>query len=152
MSKPMQFRYRGSPLNWVGNESGFYLKFSGELMSELANIFAPNPEQIRRMLFELRSRLAWSQAYLGAVLGVPKATLRKWELGQRNPSGAAKKLIWLLHALFLNPGAARNDRDIASWGLGIGRIDLGARLDLKSPSDGLTQVETTDGSSQGTLD
>ena len=69
------------------------------------------------MLLEMRTRLRWSQEFAASVLGVPLATLRKWEDGTRNPSGAARKLIWLLHDSLLDgPRKAFNAWDCAMWG------------------------------------
>jgi DNA-binding transcriptional regulator YiaG len=45
-------------------------------------------------LVKLRSeRFGMSRCAFAMVLNVPEATLRKWEHGQRNPSGAAARLI-----------------------------------------------------------
>jgi len=102
----------------------FYPNFSGELMSVFSFVYGPQPDAIRKALLELRIRHNWPRSYLAAVLGAPKATVRKWELGERKPSGAARKLIWLLHALLLRPDLIRNHFDIASWAVESLRADL----------------------------
>lgn len=40
-----------------------------------------------------RARLGLSQDKFALLLGVPAATLRKWEQGQRHPTGAARTLL-----------------------------------------------------------
>lgn len=102
----------------------FYLNFSGQFLNSVAHVFAPKPDTLREMLVAVRCHFKWPQAYLAAMLGVPTATLRGWEKGQRNPSRAAKKLIWLLHALLLDPGKIRTHRDIACWGGEWGFCDI----------------------------
>ena len=75
------------------------------------------------MLLKLRKDFGWPQEHLAAVLGVPKVTLRRWESGERQPSGGAKKIIWLLHTLYFAPERVRNDFDLATWGGKFGTID-----------------------------
>ncbi len=50
------------------------------------------------------------------MLGVPLGTLRRWEEGVRQPSGAAKRVIWLLHGWFCEPNQPRNPMSFLSWG------------------------------------
>jgi putative transcriptional regulator len=45
-----------------------------------------------------------SRGAFASVLNVPSDTLRKWETGKRNPSGAARRILDLLST---NPGVAR---------------------------------------------
>ena len=45
---------------------------------------------------DLRARLHLSQAVLAAVLNTSPSTIRKWELGDKNPSGPSLKLLDLL--------------------------------------------------------
>ncbi|HEY2329251.1 MAG TPA: helix-turn-helix domain-containing protein [Verrucomicrobiae bacterium] len=51
---------------------------------------------IRSNFIRLRQKLRWSRAGMAAFLGVDRSVLRRWETGERNPSGAARRLIWLL--------------------------------------------------------
>ena len=82
-----------------------------------ADALAPDTEAIRHMLIELRTKLKWPRYFAAVVLGVPASTLAKWENGTRNPSGAAKKLIFLLHALVVDDSEkVKNCWDVAVWG------------------------------------
>jgi putative transcriptional regulator len=47
-------------------------------------------------------KLRMSRAAFAKVLNVPPATLRAWECGKRNPSGAAIRLLDLVHKLPLH--------------------------------------------------
>ncbi|NQU65420.1 MAG: helix-turn-helix domain-containing protein [SAR324 cluster bacterium] len=42
---------------------------------------------------QIRQRYKLSQNKFAALLGVSVSTLRKWEQGQRNPTGPARKLL-----------------------------------------------------------
>lgn len=42
---------------------------------------------------ETRASFALSQAKFAKLLGIPVGTLRDWEQGKRNPSGAARTLL-----------------------------------------------------------
>lgn len=44
----------------------------------------------------LRERLSLSQSVLATVLNTSASTVRKWELGDKNPSGPSLKLLDLL--------------------------------------------------------
>jgi DNA-binding transcriptional regulator YiaG len=72
--------------------------FSGEFLLTLAKLFAAEPEEIRRMLLDLRRRRGWSQGVAAAMLGVSRSALVKWEGGARKPCGSAARLICVLHA------------------------------------------------------
>ncbi|MEI8038043.1 MAG: helix-turn-helix domain-containing protein [Verrucomicrobiota bacterium] len=43
----------------------------------------------------IRQRLGMSQPEFAGLLGIPVATLRKWEIGPTQPSGAARTLLLL---------------------------------------------------------
>ena len=43
----------------------------------------------------IRHRLGMTQPEFAALLGIPIATLRKWEIGPSQPSGAARTLLLL---------------------------------------------------------
>ena len=59
------------------------------------------------MLFELREHLELPVEALAVLLGVPRITMRKWLKAERNPCGAAKRLIWVLHSWVFNPSIFR---------------------------------------------
>ncbi len=81
----------------------------GELMATAEQISA------RGILLKLRTERGLSRPCLAAVLGVPLATLRRWEEGTRQPSGAARKLVWLLDR-WLAGQPPRSLMDMATWG------------------------------------
>lgn len=45
---------------------------------------------------EMRERLHMTQEQFAATFHISPWTLRKWEQGERKPSGAAAILLWLL--------------------------------------------------------
>jgi putative transcriptional regulator len=47
----------------------------------------------RKLVAEARSRAGLSQEKFAELLGISPRTLRDWEQGRRNPSGAAKTLL-----------------------------------------------------------
>ncbi len=59
----------------------------------LAPIPAYNSEDIRSM----REKLKLSQTVLASVLNTSVSTIRKWEQGDKLPSGPSLKLLNLLH-------------------------------------------------------
>jgi len=72
---------------------------------------------VRRMLAELRDALQCSTPHLAAILGTPLATVRKWFSGERNPSGAASRLVWLLHTQTTTPGLLEKNPGLwLEWG------------------------------------
>lgn len=101
-----------------------------EGMLRLSDCFAPEPKKVRRMLLALRRHHRWSQRFAAAVFGVPITTMTKWESGKRNPSGAAAKFIFLLHALLVEKTTVKNCWDLAHWGKFPCRGDLVAAIVL----------------------
>lgn len=77
---------------------------------------APSRAEIRETLIRLRRQFRWPRSTLAAVLGVSTHTLRRWEGGQRNPTGAARRLVWLVNALLRHPEELVNARDLILWG------------------------------------
>lgn len=57
---------------------------------------APVPEYDAGTIRALRERLQLSQAVLAAVLNTSLSTVRKWELGDKKPSGPSLKLLSLI--------------------------------------------------------
>ncbi len=58
--------------------------------------FDPIPEYDSRKIRALRDHLQLSQAVLAAVLNTSLSTVRKWEVGDKHPSGPSLKLLSLL--------------------------------------------------------
>ena len=88
---------------YYGRDGEIVTAAPGAFGLRLAQAYCPSTDAIREMLLQIRRRRNWSQPAMAGVLGVPLHTLRKWEEGARNPSGAAKKLIWTVHALVFEP-------------------------------------------------
>ena len=70
----------------------------------------------RETLLKLRRKHSLSRGHLAALLGVSLGTLRRWEEGTRNPSGAARRLIWLVNGM-LTGSPPRNLWETITWGL-----------------------------------
>jgi DNA-binding transcriptional regulator YiaG len=89
---------------------------SGNTYELLERGFAPTAKEARVTLFRLRQKLRWSRTTMAAFLGVSQSVLRRWETGERNPSGAARRLIWLLNLLATEPDSLKNAMDLILWG------------------------------------
>ena len=57
---------------------------------------APIPDYDSGQIRALRDRLQLSQAVLASVLNTSVSTVRKWEIGEKHPSGPSLKLLNLL--------------------------------------------------------
>ncbi|MDO8348532.1 MAG: helix-turn-helix domain-containing protein [Rugosibacter sp.] len=57
---------------------------------------SPVPEYDSQKIRALRDQLHLSQAVLAAVLNTSLSTVRKWEVGDKHPSGPSLKLLDLL--------------------------------------------------------
>ena len=57
---------------------------------------APVPEYSSEKIRALRDHLQLSQSVLAAVLNTSLSTVRKWEIGEKHPSGPSLKLLSLL--------------------------------------------------------
>lgn len=55
---------------------------------------------------------------LAAFMGVNGEVVRRWETGERKPSGAARRLIWLLNMLAREPDQLKTAFDLIVWGKG----------------------------------
>ena len=110
------------PVNRFRKQCGFaadgtpFATLSGRVAARIATALAPTGEECRGLILALRRRLGCSRGHLAAMLGVPLGTLRRWEEGARQPSGAAKRVIWLLHGLLCEPERPRNPMSFLSWG------------------------------------
>jgi len=56
----------------------------------------PVPAYDSRAIRALRKKLAISQAVLAAILNTSVSTVRKWECGDKHPSGPSLKLLHLI--------------------------------------------------------
>jgi putative transcriptional regulator len=56
----------------------------------------PVPDYDSKKIRALRDHLQLSQAVLAAVLNISLSTVRKWEIGEKHPSGPSLKLLSLL--------------------------------------------------------
>jgi len=56
----------------------------------------PVPEYDSAQIRALRDHLKVSQAVLASVLNTSLSTVRKWEIGEKRPSGPSSKLLNLL--------------------------------------------------------
>nr|WP_023593929.1 helix-turn-helix domain-containing protein [Pandoraea pnomenusa] len=54
------------------------------------------PEYDAAKIRALRARFHLSQAALAAVLNTSSSTVRKWEIGDKRPSGSSQKLLNLI--------------------------------------------------------
>ena len=111
-----------------------FIELPGSMLLAMARYYQPSKESVRDKILELRTKMHWTQSYLAVVLGTPLATLRSWEDGTRKPSGAARKLIWLIWRLFLQQEVTTH-RDIADWGQNLGSIrveDIAATIERLS--------------------
>lgn len=79
---------------------------------------APTAGECKDILIRLRQNFRWSRSMLGAFMGVSREVVRRWENGDRNPSGAARRLIWLLNLLAHEPDKLKTAFDLVVWGKG----------------------------------
>ncbi len=92
----------------------------GDTFEMLERGLAPSAGECRAKLLSLRQKLRWSRAGMAAFLGVNRSVLRRWETGERKPSGAARRLIWLLDLLAREPDKLKTAFDLIVWGKGSG--------------------------------
>lgn len=104
------------PYATFGKDGEIYFNASGSLAEASVWINRPSDTEIRAMLTAIRNALQLSVPALAAILGVPRVTLRRWMSGARRPSGAAARLIWLLHANWLHPEILTKPGAWLVWG------------------------------------
>lgn len=92
--------------------------FPGRGYKALERSLAPSPKEIQDMLIHLRLKLRWSRPRMAALLGASEYAVRAWETGARQPSGAARRLIWLLNLMVREPGDFKGALDLIFWGFG----------------------------------
>ena len=68
--------------------------FAGKKTGAVVHRIVPRESDAR----EARHKLGLSQREFAAVIGTGVGTVRKWELGTRRPSGAARTLIEIIKA------------------------------------------------------
>jgi DNA-binding transcriptional regulator YiaG len=90
----------------------------GDTYEMLERGLAPTAHECRMTLIRLRQTLRWSRAGMAAFMGVERGVLRRWETGERKPSGAARRLIWLLDLLAREPDKLKSAFDLIVWGRG----------------------------------
>lgn len=90
--------------------------FPGDFYELLERGFAPSAEEVQQMLLQLRNKLRWPRSMLAAFMGVSRDVVRRWETGERKPSGAARRLIWLLNLLAHEPKKFKSGLDLILWG------------------------------------
>jgi transcriptional regulator with XRE-family HTH domain len=78
--------------------------------------YAPSAVDCRQRLIRFRQATRWSRPAMAAFMGVSRDVLRRWETGERNPSGAARRLIWLLDLLANEPDQLINSVSLIFWG------------------------------------
>jgi DNA-binding transcriptional regulator YiaG len=76
----------------------------------------PSAEATRQTMIGLRRDMKWSRATLAAVLGVSFHTVRRWEEGKKQPSGAARRLVWLISTLMGDPKRLTTGFSLLCWG------------------------------------
>jgi DNA-binding XRE family transcriptional regulator len=123
--KPAQIAHKTAlrysyPPYYVGLVDGKLPVFNvpGECWKDLERGLAPAAGEARQTLLGLRSELRWPRSALAAFMGVSRDVVRRWETGERNPSGAARRLIWLLDLLARRPEKLKSGLDLIFWGKG----------------------------------
>ena len=82
--------------------------------SVLVGEFEVEPAQTT--LLRLKRDHKLSRGQLAALFGVSVHTVRRWETGQRHPTGAARRLIWIM-ARFLEGKLPETLDGMLTWGL-----------------------------------
>ena len=109
-SFPPYFVAAMTPAGWP------VVAMSGDTYEILERGLAPTAEEAKVTLFRLREKLRWSRSGMAAFLGVNRSVLRRWETGERKPSGAARRLIWLMDLLAREPDKLKTAFDLIVWG------------------------------------
>jgi len=91
---------------------------------------------IRTVLIHLRQKLYWSRRSMADFLGISENVLRAWESGARQPSGAARRLIWvtdlmirdLLRLMKDEPDKLNDEFNFAFWGKSVDGLIASKKL------------------------
>lgn len=97
---------------------GMDLLYPGKFHKMLEKSVAPSPKEIQGLLLVLRLKLRWSRPRMAALLGASEHAVRAWETGARRPSGAARRLIWLIYLMLREPGDYKGALELMFWGFG----------------------------------
>lgn len=73
--------------------------FSGRTQLLVSRVLAMGLPTTQSVVLALRRDFKISRPTLAAFLGVGESTLKSWETGQRSPSRAAQRCVWLLNNL-----------------------------------------------------
>lgn len=116
-AKKPQLRYSFPPF-YVGTiDAGLpIMSIPGDTYQVLERSHAITADEARTILLTIRERLRWSRAMMSAFLGVSQLVLRRWETGERKPSGAARRLIWLIGMLIMDRRKLESGIDLIVWG------------------------------------
>lgn len=95
---------------------GMDVLFPGSGYKLLERSLAPSPKEIQILLIGLRAKLRWSRTLMAALLGASEHAVRAWETGARQPSGAARRLIWLLDLMVREPEDIKGALELIFWG------------------------------------
>lgn len=90
-------------------------------VTKVARRNLPGATRARMMLRELRHEAGVPEPTLLVMLGCSPSALRKWLSGERNPSGAALRCIWLLHRMH----AGEVPRTLEDWFLWLPAANKG---------------------------
>jgi transcriptional regulator with XRE-family HTH domain len=93
---------------------------AGNSLRGAAALLVPTPEESRSSLLRIRKNFRLSRAQLAVALGVGFDTLRRWESGERVPSGPARRLIQIVADIFFSDEPLSGD----FGAIMIGRINL----------------------------
>ncbi len=119
------------------------LRIGNVLVDNLSHAGQPTVEQCQTWLRDLQSEFN-SERLLGAVLGVSRLTVRGWLQGRRNPSAAARRLIWLVRNAW--DGQAAQEFDLLGWLLWkVGQADGDQQPASEAPGDIALQLDPRDG-------
>ena len=80
-------------------------------VTQITRRHLPGGARAQAMLRELRHKAGIPEPTLLVLLGCSRSAFRKWLSGERNPSGAAQRCIWLLHRIH----RGEPPRDLAEW-------------------------------------
>lgn len=97
-------------------------RMSGRFVEPLVALVRPTPTETRDALLRLRSGLGLSRSQLACALNVSNDVLRRWETGERQPSGSARQLIRFVELVVFSPASIGKE----FGGMFIGSVDMAA--------------------------
>ena len=77
--------------------------------------FEPSSTDVQRMIGDL-ARVVGSQTQVAEFLGTTYRVTAAWCSMERNPSGAARRAIWLLWVILCRPRRRITVGDLLTWG------------------------------------